>query len=92
MLFLRFFKAKKNDVFRVPFYKQLCKPFDLTFIRKWRLDMKPAKNAAYVCIVLPISLKTIILYRFLLGRKSETYIIQKCAWYWKQLDRMGGVS
>ena len=54
--------------------------------------MKPAKNAAYVCIVLPISLKTIILYRFLLGRKSETYIIQKCAWYWKQLDRMGGVS
>ena len=52
--------------------------------------MKPAKNAACVCIVLPISLKTIILYRFLLGRKSETYIIQKCAWYWKQLDRMGG--
>ena len=40
----------------------------------------------------PISLKTIILYCFLLGRKSETYIIQKCAWYWKQLDRMGGAA
>lgn len=44
MLFLRFFKAKKNDAFRVTFYKQLCNPFDLTFIRKLRLDMKPAKN------------------------------------------------